>query len=66
VVTAESPREIVTRPHERMVAASPRLAVLVAVRDDVTAGRRERLTSREITRELGRFPVMRQGPGRPS
>ena len=58
--TVAAPREIVARLHERMAAASPRLAVLVAVWDDVKAGRRERLTSREIARELGRFPVMRQ------
>jgi hypothetical protein len=54
--TVLAPREIIARLHERMAAASPRLATLVAVYDDVKAGRREKLTAREITRELGAAP----------
>lgn len=60
------PGEIVARLHERMAAASPRLAKLVTVYDDVMTGRREPLTRAEITRELGRLPSVRVGTGRPS
>ena len=47
------PGEIVARRHEQMAASSPRLAALVALYDDVKAGRREPLTPAEIWRELG-------------
>jgi hypothetical protein len=49
-----SPAEVVRRLHERMAASSPRLAALVAVYDDVCAGRREPLTATEMARELPR------------
>ena len=47
-----SPAEIVARLHEQMAASSPRLAALVAVYDDVRAGRREPLTPAQIAREI--------------